>query len=217
MIFSSEHELVDKYLNNRVENINSKVITELVTNFGRPDIVIIDYNKKLLEIRRNSIYNEEFLRKYSYILSFLFSKGWVSLAKIQKFFSLSEKEVNKIIGQLEPMGLIDTKGALIKSKPSKDILVINRIRVIEAKLTNWKYVIEQAERHLWFSKESSILLPDTSSNIIEKSLKHCKQIGIGLYVVEEDRNREVIKTPYKGIVNTPLLWELNEKLVKGEL
>lgn len=216
MIFNSESDLVNQYLDNRKGKKNSTVITELNTNFGRPDIVIIHLNEKILDFRRENIYKEDFLRKYSYILSFLYSKGWVSLARIKAFFTFTDKEVHKIIGKMEVMRLVDIKGSLVKSKPSKNLLTINRLEVVEAKLTNWKYVIEQAERHLWFSEESSVLLPNSSQYIIEKSLVECNQAGIGLYIVEEAKNRELLKPPSKGLVNTPLLWELNEKLVKGD-
>ncbi|MCY7830904.1 hypothetical protein MOD54_08530 [Bacillus spizizenii] len=216
MIFHSESELVSQYLENESTLRNRLIITELETNFGRPDIVMIYFNPKTLKIRREKIYKQSFLRKYSYILSYLFNKGWVSLAKIKNFFPFTEKELKGIIEQLEEMQLIDTVGSLVKSKASKDILVIKRIRVIEAKLSNWKNVIEQAERHLWFSKESSILLPNVSKTIIDKSIVRCNQSGLGLYIVDGRKNIELLK-PSKGLVNTPLLWELNEKLVKGEL
>ena len=217
MKISSESELVKEFIKMYKKNDDVKIITELETNFGRPDIVILKINKNKLITRRKSLYQTRFLRKYSYILSFLFGKGWVSVSTINNFFGLSKSEMMHTLETLMTMGLIDKKDNLVKSKPAKELLVLNRLIVIEAKLSNWKYVIEQAERHLWFSKESSILLPRVSDNIIEKSSFKCRNRGVGLIVFDGKKNRELVKVPNKGVINTPLLWEINEKLVKGEI
>jgi len=217
MSINNESDLVKEFIKKYKIKNNVKVITELETNFGRPDIVIITINEDKLNTRRNNCCNEKFLRKYSYILSFLFGKSWVSFSRINGFFNFSNFEMNKALQALDKMNLIDIKGDLVKSKPAREILVLNRLKVIEAKLSNWKYVIEQAERHFWFSKESSILLPDISENIIAKSMRKCKKSGIGLFIFDGNKNVELLKPYSKGLVNTPLLWELNEKLVQGEI
>lgn len=217
MLINSELDLVGKFLNNYSKIENIKIITELETNFGRPDIVILTINKDRLKARRKNYNNEFFLRKYSYILSFLFFKSWVSLSKINRFFNFSDSELKRALISLEKMNLIDIRGELIKSKPANQILVVSRIRVIEAKLSNWKYVIEQAERHLWFTKESSILLPGLSENVIKRSSQACKRKGIGLFTFNGNKKVELVKPSSTGLINTPLLWELNEKIVKGEI
>src|SRR5699024_8975490 len=159
MLINSESDLVKGFLKSYKDNSTIRIITELETNFGRPDIGIIRINKDRLNARKSNPYQEKFLRKYSYILSFLFGKSWVCLSRINDFYNLSNVEMERTIETLKRMNLIDIRDNLVKSKPAEEILVLNRLKVIEAKLSNWKYVIQQAERHLWFSKESSILLP----------------------------------------------------------
>lgn len=113
--------------------------------------------------------------------------------------------------------LIDFKDDKVKLKPAKDILVIKRIRVVEAKLSNWKYVIDQAERHLWFSNESYILLPNHSKHILEQAQKSCIDYGIGMVTLVNGKVKYCNRIKKQRLVNTPLLWELNERIIRGEL
>lgn len=216
-MYNSEADLVLRYLENERGKGNKVIITEMETNFGRPDIVILYYNDKLLKSRQNTVYKQKFLREYSYLMAYLFKKRWVSKKKIMSFFSFTEKQLNKFINELLEMELIEVKGSNIKTKPANELLVIKRIKVIEAKLSDWKYVIEQAERHLWFSRESYILLPNISQYIIEQTSSNCLKLGLGLLTVDTNKNLELVKPQSSAVINTPLLWELNEKLVKGEL
>ncbi|MGG0451680.1 hypothetical protein ABEY82_14995 [Priestia megaterium] len=217
MNFNSEADLVQYFLKTKSNSSKTRIITELETNFGRPDIVIIQYNQWKYGERKNNMYDINFTRKHSYILSFLFKKGWVSIGKLQQFFSLNEKEIKNILLQMNSMNLVDLKGNLVKSKPAKELLVIKNIQVYEAKLANWKYVIEQAERHLWFTNESSILLPELSSNVLNKCMEKCKEVGIGMSIIEKNKIKNLLKPLEKKIINTPLLWELNERLLKGDI
>lgn len=114
-------------------------------------------------------------------------------------------------------GLIDIRDDKVKLKPKDEILIIKRIRVVEAKLTNWKYVIDQAERHLWFSNESYILMPNISENILNHATNNCINCGIGMVTLLNGKVKYFNKIKKQRLINTPLLWELNERIIRGEL
>lgn len=75
MNFNSEADLVQYFLKTKSNSSKTRIITELETNFGRPDIVIIQYNQWKYGESKSNMYDINFMRKHSYTLSFLFKKG----------------------------------------------------------------------------------------------------------------------------------------------
>src|SRR5690606_19381443 len=115
------------------------------------------------------------------------------------------------------LNLIDVKDKYIKSQPASKILAVNRIWSYEAKLSHWKYAIEQAERHLWFTRDSYVLLPELSDRILDKSIQECKIRNVGLSLLSKDKSINVeVKSPKRGIVNSPFVWKLNDDIIRGE-
>ena len=83
-------------------------------------------------------------------------------------------------------------------------------------MTNWKYVIEQAERHLWFSNQSFILLPELSEDIQQKAKELAHRRGVGVAVTNNHKIIFKIKNRKNKLINTPLLWEINEGIIDGK-
>ncbi|WP_336825138.1 hypothetical protein [Sporosarcina sp. USHLN248] len=215
-MFETEADLVEFFINKR-KSKNTKIITELETNFGRPDIVVIKFDPTILSERRRGIYDIKFKRIHSYVLSYLYGKSWVKMDSLNKFFCYPEKRILSLLLEMENMHLIKIKGHLVKSYPAKELLVIKSISTVEAKLTNWKYVIDQAERHLWFTNDSYVLLPRLSEATIHKSYEKCLKTGVGMYIADDKNLSCELKPVKRGkLINTPLLWEINEKIVLGE-
>lgn len=216
-MFSTEKELVDNFLVKESRKTNTKIFVELETNYGRPDIVVVSYNKTILNNRVNSYVDVPFDRLHSYALTFLYKKRWIRIENLRDFLNISDRRVEKMLEQLASRGLIEMKNNLIKINKNKDILAINRIKVFEAKLSNWKYVVEQAERHLWFTNESSVLIPALSEETLLKCEELCKMTGIGLSISKDKKIIKKIHTPKKVLINTPLLWEINERLIEESI
>ncbi|MEJ9279418.1 hypothetical protein [Ureibacillus thermosphaericus] len=217
-MYEKEADLVSHFINRLIEkNNNQLIITELETNFGRPDIVVIEIDNELLEKRKNNLSSSEYSREMSYITTYLYKKSWLKKDKLKEYFHFSEKKLTHIIKLMNNEGLIEIRDDKIKLKPSNEVLVIKRLRVIEAKLTNWKYVINQAQRHLWFSNESYILMPNNSESILEQAKKCCIDYGIGMITLLNGKIKYFNRIKKQKLINTPLLWELNEKIVRGDL
>lgn len=221
-MFETESELVDFFVGELSKKKNRKIVTELSTNFGRPDIVELVFSNDILEKRQKKLLNNKVSieRIDSYILTYLFGKSWVNKNTVLNYLSINKPSMDRAIDRLENRGLVLVETNKVKLLPKSDTLAIKKINVYEAKLSNWKYVIEQAERHFWFSKNSAILLPELSDN----TLKNCKQVCLNSEVELFVANKKNIRslnvndvTRREGVINTPLLWELNEKLVDGRL
>ena len=213
-MFNTEKELVQFFLKNENKKKNTIVFVEVETNYGRPDIVIVNYDETVLNKRISEYKNVPFERLHSYTLAFLYKKRWVKVETLKNFLNVSLKRTEKIISDLKQKNLIEEKNHLIKIKKNREILVVKRIKVFEAKLANWKYVIEQAERHLWFTNESSVLLPDLSTETILKSEKMCEAKGIGLTIAKKNKVVKYLSFQKPSLINTPLLWEINERIIE---
>ncbi|HEL0611039.1 TPA: hypothetical protein TUV07_001245 [Streptococcus equi subsp. zooepidemicus] len=124
--------------------------------------------------------------------------------------------LNSSLSRLMNRDMIDIDGNLIKLKSINDLLFISSLSVYEAKLTNWKYVIEQAERHLWFSNQSFILLPELSEDIQQKAKELAHRRGVGVAVTSNHKIIFKTKNRKNKLINTPLLWEINEGIVDGK-
>jgi len=219
-MFNTESELVDFFIKKQSKKKNRIIVTELSTNYGRPDIVEIVYSERILQKRRNYVNKFERIqtdRIDSYILTFLYGKSWVNAETILRNMNINKLTLNRVLERLELRGLILVLEGKIKLNGKSNVLAIKQLNVYEAKLSNWKYVIEQAERHLWFSNNTSILLPELSDKIFNKCYSACKQREIGFILANEEKMNTIHAQTSKTLINTPLLWELNEKLIDGSL
>src|SRR5690625_1448677 len=219
-MFNTEFELVEFFVNKQSRKKNRKIITELTTNYGRPDIVELVYSEKILNYRRSKLTNSVKIgleRVDSYILTFLYGKGWINIETIIENMCMAKLALNRALERLKFRSLISIKDGKIKLNGKSEVLAIKQINVYEAKLSNWKYDIEQAERHLWFSNNSSILIPEPSMRIFDNCLSVCKEREIGFIVSNGKKTQTIHDQNSKTLINTPLLWELNEKLIDGSL
>lgn len=215
-MFLTEFELVDSFIKFSKKN-KRFYIRELPTNFGRPDIIELSINTSLLEERFHSNSNIPHIQRVdTYILSYLKGKSYVRKNTVLRNLNLDLPVLNSSLNRLSNRGMLDIDGGLIRLKSTRELLFISSLSVYEAKLTNWKYVIEQAERHLWFSNQSFILLPELSEDIQKKAEELAHRRGVGVVVTN---NRKIIcKTKKKRnkLINTPLLWEINEGIIDGK-
>lgn len=219
-MFSTERELVDFFIQHS-EKCNKFYVQELPTNFGRPDIVELIIDAELLEERKMNNENTKLSiqRIDTYITSYLVGKSWVKLSTISKFLNVNVGIINSSLNRLSERKMleIDETNNLVKLKRKKELLVIKSLTPFEAKLTNWKYVIEQAERHLWFSNQSYILIPELSVNIQEKAESLARSRGVGVSIANQNKIFYKTKKQIGKLINTPLLWELNEGIVDGRI
>ncbi len=217
MNWENEAKLVETFISSIAPQGPSIIMREVDTNFGRPDVIIIEYDEKRLEKRKKDYKNTEFTKIMSYSMTYLCGKSWVKEETLFNYLSCSKAEFKRNKESLCDLKLIDTNKHYIKAKTYRDAMIIKRIWVYEAKLSKWKQAIEQAERHLWFTNDSYILLPEISDSIMNKSIEECGTRGVGLSILKEDNSiKTLLRTAKKGIVNCPIVWQLNEQLIRGK-
>ncbi|KEK23349.1 hypothetical protein [Bacillus gaemokensis] len=214
MDWHTEAELVQAFVNsaNKFVKGPSHVLREVRTGYGIPDILVIEYDLDVIKKRKQK-FKEALSVDASYLMAYLAERRWVSIEKIVKALNLKRTTVFKNISELYDRELIEISGNLIKARPRHEILAVKRLLVFEAKLNQWKVAIDQAERNLWFTNESYILLPYKDTGLTYSIICECEKRGIGLSFLSPERILSIkVKPSKKRLINSPLLWTINEKL-----
>ena len=218
-MWTSEMEFIDDFL--RVaESINNSahVIKEFRTGYGLPDILSIEYDKHTLKKRIRNVKSAKlrpFDIKAAYAMVYLSKRRWVKLETLRTDMSASNGSIKSLVENLVQRKMAVKKGDLIKCVPKRDIFAIRAVVAIEAKLKKWKAAIFQAQRYLWFTNNSNILIPAINSTQLKKIKDSCKKYHVGLITFSKDKTLSpIVKIRKRKPYNTYLAWLLNEVLLE---
>ncbi len=194
------------------------MVKEFRTGYGFPDLLRIEYDKKVVMRRRRNpnLRNlKHFDTDCAYMMAYLSEKRWIKLSTLKSKATLYNGSINVIIEKLRERGLVVKRGDKIKSKPRREIFAIKSIVAIEAKLRQWKRAVLQAQRHLWFTNNSNILIPTNCCTQVNTIIDSCKKYHVGLIALSEDRKiLTIVKRGKRKPYNTHLAWLLNEFLIQ---
>lgn len=123
------------------------------------------------------------------------AKKKTTLKEIGKQFLFSLEKVKKYVFQLVEMSLVAIKDEVVR--------VINNIKnarlgitvAVEAKISDWKNGLVQAQRYLLFSDYSYLALPEKNIKLVDIEL--LKEVGIGLLSIKDSVLEEIL-TPQKS-------------------
>ena len=177
---------------------------------GYPDLVVVAYNPHKYES-----WNEQ--REKLTVLDFkvlhhlYFVKGSTSV-NLEKQLGMDSKLLLRSLERLMDASMIKrTKQRWVPYRLSNNY-GISSIKTIEAKISDWSSVFNQATMNLWFSSESSILSPVTkpSNKVVSKAASK----GIGIYSMPLRVNSTIssIQKPRTtgGLPISYASWLLNE-------
>ncbi|MDE3841125.1 hypothetical protein C0966_17870 (plasmid) [Bacillus methanolicus] len=219
MYWNTEADFVETFISSAQpifkirKNNKIAVWREFKTGYGRPDIVFVEYNPSVIESRKaNSVFTP-LPNLAAYTISYLSGKPWVTEERLSRFLNCYGSTFYKVLNELTQRGLIERNNHLVKAKARSEIMAVHRLWVFEAKLNHWKDAVDQAERHLWFTKDSYILLPYKSGLLTESIKYECSKRGVGLAFFDLENGYQTILQPAQsGFLNSPLLWLINERL-----
>jgi predicted transcriptional regulator len=198
------------------KNRSVHIMKEFRTGYGFPDILMLEYTDNAYKRVKQLIHNnvEPISTSAAYIITYLSKRRWVNIYNIKNHFQMRNGSFNAAMDLLKQRGLIEINGDKVKGRPKKETFILTNITVLEAKLKNWGRAISQAQRYLWFTDNSSILIPKRTPPLLEKIAYRCKKSHVGLIALDTDRKAEpVVKTKRRKPYNTYLAWMLNEMLV----
>lgn len=221
MTWFSEAQMVDTFIKTmKLQKKNPQndiiIVHEANTNYGRPDIMIIEYDTSVIRQRSEGAVKKEmrpFTSMCAYAMSYLSPEKWTSLEDLQTFLNCGKGKVVGMVNDLGSRNLVYVDENAVCARRPRESFALTQLLVFEAKLDKWKEAITQAERHLWFTGSSYIVLPADKKGVFNNAACECTKRGIGLLSFSDKGSIDCIVQPTDmQIYNTYFSWLINEQI-----
>jgi len=222
MTWTSEKQMVDAFtqawkLHQNNRDHDSLTLHETDTSYGRADMMVVEYDMSMIR-QRNTLSGPQaapFTQECAYAMAYLTQKKWATFEYLQEFLRCSKSKLVSIVNDLARRNLIQVHKESVQARKLDDTFHLNRILVFEAKLSKWREAIAQAERHLWFTGASYVVLPAERKGVVDSARQECEQKGLGLISFSKEGEVNCLVTPSDmRIYNTYFCWVINEQLVQ---
>ncbi len=195
------------------------IAREFEPGMGRIDILVVRYDQNRLR-QRCRIADTSPLGRFDllagYAMTFLVHRRWVTLGTLAAAIGTDSRRTRIVVSLLESRGLVDKRANCVKAKAMSTLWVIDSIETYEVKLSHWRRVIEQAQKHLWFASKSFVAVPDRSATVSRVIVEGCRQHDIGAVLCRKDSTWVSAKRPpNRSTPVTQVGWLLNEAIVAG--
>lgn len=190
------------------KELSLTVLTEPKIGNSFPDIVLVYWDSSMLvnwtETRLKLAIQD------IKILHHIAQKEKNLISQIKKELGFSEKEIFKSLSALQDAGLLYWTEPYVSIKPLSEIFFVRDIIAIEAKMRDWKSVIEQATLNKLFASQSYVLVPKIYNNLIIKSETTrlrlgCLEYDNNTFMVSQKAKRNNIPVSYNS-------WIINEAI-----
>lgn len=138
-------------------------------------------------------------------------KKKVNLSAINIIDENNNKKFYHFLQGLEELGYIKVKGSCIETIKKVHAVTKNFIAV-EAKISDWKSGLEQANRYKQFANEVYVALSEEYADKVDKS--KFKEMNIGLMSVSKDNMRILIKAKKKKVEKLDIQYYVMDKFLK---
>ncbi len=179
--YDMAHAFID-YKKDSFKPLNSRnlaIFLETKINNSYPDIIFAEYDPRDYEnwnLPRNTL-NSTDLK----ILYYIYTKKNVTSNRIICEMSLQYKQLLQSLEALIDANLIQRIDGVWNIKNREHIFGIKTIQAVEAKISKWEEVMQQAIINKSFASESFVLLRKTrkpTSDMVER----IRSFGIGIYL-----------------------------------
>lgn len=219
--YDSEKELVNDfnkaYINTLRKGKNVLILPEINTNWGIADVLSIHYDKSKLTKRCETITSTplDFSNLAAYAMTYLSESLTTTIEDLGDYLKVKNGPLAHVLDILISRGLVYVyKDGTVRSRMLTKCFVIKNILAFEAKISNWKRAIDQAERHLWFTGNSFVIVPGLTRTTVQKINFECSRRGIGLIVQSGNKSFKVVREPIrKSCTDSYFSWKLNELLI----
>jgi hypothetical protein len=121
------------------------------------------------------------------------SRG-VSLATLNERTYVSKSKLENALSELATLNLITGLDAgFVRCRPKRQAFPARRIVAIEAKIRNWRRAVEQAQRNLWLTPTSYVLMPAT--HWTSAARQAVAQARVGALAFDNSGVRIVLRPP----------------------
>lgn len=182
-----EYKMVSNFIEYRKESFKEKpdnhlaVFLETKINNAYPDVVFAEYNPFMYE-EWNDARNSLSLFDMK-VLHYIYTCQNVTSSKIIKSLSYKYRDLLSALEKLLDADLIIRKNGKWAMQ-RKNVFGVKKVEAIEAKISNWDKVMQQALLNKTFASESCILSKKKtkpSSDIISQMT----DLGIGIYIYND--------------------------------
>jgi len=185
-----EYDMVNEFINYRKNSFKATsqkqltIFIETKINDAYPDVVFVEYNPQFYENwndNRNKLSTHDLK-----ILYFIFSKRNVTSQRIVRELSIQYRTLLHSLEALMDAQLVDRKDGCWMVRDRSKTFGVKRIEAVEAKISKWDQVMQQAILNKTFASESFVLSKrkrDPDSDVVER----ISSFGIGIYLYDDKR------------------------------
>lgn len=180
---------------------------EVAAGYGRADLVLGKLNKSNIKIRNvnnqsAALLNEKYFEVLRNLPDIHSTSEPLHIAQLIDKISFSPAYLKrKIISYLEENGYVKRVEGNLLYKVNGWLPIAKEIIAVEAKLTDWKRGILQANRYKSFADKVYLALPERSSHLVNTQL--LLDLNVGLYVLNSS-GRVIEKVKAKRATETVL-------------
>jgi len=175
---------------------------------GYPDLVIVTYKPHKYESWTEERAKLGVLELK--LLHHLYFVGGSTSSSMEQQLGLESRLLLRILERLLDASLVRRAKQQWIPKPISVSYGISNIKTIEAKISDWRSAISQANMNRWFSSESCVLFP--ISNPSAQVITRAKAKGIGIYSMPSGARAKTIQKPerFGGLPISYASWLFNE-------
>lgn len=212
-IYGPESDLLNEFVKQYADKLSSlkrnyALFYEPLLPTGYPDLVVVTYNPHKFETwtKERTALGVLDLKVLHHLY---FVKGATS-SSIEQQLGLNSKLLLRILERLLDASLVRRTKQRWLPKRLRDTYGISNIRAIEAKISDWRSVLSQANMNRWFSSESCVLSPVSRPSW--HVIKRAKSKGIGIYSMPSGVDVRIVQKPERleGLPTSYASWLFNE-------
>jgi len=187
-----EDELVDWFLDNLPIRVprgsHATVFREPRLQSGFPDVVITIWNVKTTESwspERTHLTDRDMR-----VMHHIGQRGACSPNELQSLFS---DRIAPCIERLLAAEMVRPRKDAWAARSLAKAFAVRRIIAVEAKMTDWRVALEQAQLNTWFASDSYVLLPHVRRR--DRVVAEASAAGIGIWSREDGEVRPATREP----------------------
>lgn len=208
-----ESDLLNEFVEQYIDKLGASkrhyaLFYEPLLPTGYPDLVIVSYSPQKYESWTGERAKLGVL-ELKVLHHLYFVKGATS-SSIEQQLGIDGRLLLKILERLLDASLVRrTKQQWLPRSLSVSYGISN-IQTIEAKISDWRSALSQADMNRWFSSESYVLSP--VSKPTEQVLNGARTRGVGIYSMPSSERAKIIQKPVRlgGLPISYASWLFNE-------
>lgn len=204
-MFASEKELVEKLIQELQVRYDTKYIVRELR--GGNNIADVVYTS---DIDRSQIVFDEYFNAYYYFQN-IYNKKRVNLNNIKIPNKKTSRKFNSFLSDLEELGYIKVNGSYVETIKKIDAVTQNFI-AIEAKISDWKSGLEQANRYRQFANEVYVAISEEHLSKVNRDM--FKEMNIGLMSVSNEGMKIVLKAKKKKVEQLDIQYYIMDRFLK---